>query len=339
MQKWGSRRGLKRYRCEQKHNFSIDFRQKPKPFWLEYFAGVPFRTLASGREVSVGTAVRLLKEELAALPRNEDITKQYCTRWSGVVCVDGVYVKVKGMGVMVFLYATDYAKHDIPTGILDFAENGAAFLRLFTMLKDVGYPLRYVVADEAPALKGALYKVFPETEVQLCHVHVLRNIRAMIHLSETDAMLSPFYRDIKKLLDTEGEGRRRTIWQEMARAQTIRDGEWEVLKSIRSRWDDLFRYETARRAGFSCPNTNNLIEGYNNHFKSRVKSIKGFEMISSAEQFVNAWMIRRRFTPFRECGGHFKHLNGHTPFSQTRNPGLPYPDIQFQISPKIPTQE
>lgn len=240
---------------------------------------------------------------------------------------------------MVFLCAIDYAKHDIPAGILDFAENGAAFLRLFTMMKEVGYPLRYVVADEAPALKGALRRVFPDATVQLCHVHVLRNIRAMLCLSEQDAMLSPFYREIKKLLDREGEAVRRSAWQEMTRSQTIRDGEWEVLKSIRMRWDDLFRYEKAQREGFSCPDTNNLIEAYNNHFKSRVKSIKGFEMISSAEQFVNAWMLRRRFTPFRECGGHFKHLNGHTPFSQTRNPDLPYPDIHFEISPKKPTQD
>lgn len=264
------------------------------------------------------------------MPKNELITKQYCARFGGVLCVDGVYVKVKGMPKAIpFIYGIDYVTHDIPAGILDFAENEAAFDRLFTILKDIGYPLRFVVADEAPALKSALARVFPGIGVQLCHVHILRNIRKTLHISERDKIHIPFFHEIQKLLVMQGAENRRSFWNEMARIRTIRDDEWEVLKSIRSRWGDLFRYESIRREGIACPRTNNLIEAFNNHFKTRSRSIKGFESLSSAERWLNAWMIKRRFTPFRECGNQFKHLNGHTSFEKSRNTDLPYPDILF----------
>ena len=217
--------------------------------------------------------------------------------------------------------------HDIPAGILDFAESDAAFKRLFRILKDIGYPLRYVICDEAPAVKSALQRVFPGTKVQLCQIHVLRNIRKELRITRRDATHLPFLRSVQDLFSLAGEEARRNFWKEMVRSATINDGEWEILKRIRSRWEDLFRYESIRKEGLACPRDNNLSEAYNNHFQARMGTIKGFESISSCERFVNAWMIRRRFTPFRACGKHFKHLNGHTSFSKSRNPDLPYPDI------------
>jgi len=325
-QKWGSRNGLKRYRCEQGHAFSIDFRPKPKLLGA-YLAGPSVRNIAAESGLKKSAIAEHLKRELSALPQNELITKAYCTRFGGVLCVDGVYLRVRGHEMMPFISGIDFITHDVPAGIIDFAESGVAFERLFNILKEVGYPLRYVVADEAPALKPALRKVFPQAEVQLCQVHVLRNIRKTLHVTTKDESHLPFFRNIQELFRMAGETNRRTFFLELTHSQSLKDGEWEILKSIRSRWDDLFRFESIRKEGLACPRDNNLSEAYNQHFQSRMSGIKGFETISSAERFVNAWTIRRRFTPFRACGEHFKHLNGKTPFSQSRNPDLPYPDI------------
>lgn len=319
---------MKRYRCEKKHSFSVDFRPKEAPLWKSFVAGDSLRGLAERHDLTSGAIAKRLKRELAALPRNEEITKQYCTRFGDVICVDGVYVLVKGFAKKIpFIYGIDYPTHDIPAGILDFAENEAAFVRLFLMWRDAGYQPTIVVADEAPALPGALCKVFPDARVQLCHVHILRNIRETLSISRRDETHLPFFRSMQKLLAMRGEENRRTFFQTMALSQTVRDGEWEILKSIRSRWDDLFRYESIQKQGISCPTTNNLIEGYNHHFKDRMRGIKGFESIASAERFLNAWMIKRRIQPFRDCGERFKHLNGKSSFDQSRNPELPYPDI------------
>ena len=325
--KWGSRRGLKRYRCEAGHNFSIDYRPKSK-LLDSYLAGPSIRNLAAEHGSRRSTIADRLRRELSSLPKNEIITQAYCTRFGGVLCLDGVYLSVKGFSKKIpFIYGIDFITHDIPAGILALAENEMAFGRLFSILEAVGYPLRFAVSDESPAILPALYKVFPGAGLQLCHVHILRNIRNELHLSSYDKRHLSFFLEIKNLLNTYLEENRRNIFQDMAARFGAHAIYADILKSLYSRSENLFRYESIRRLGLSCPKTNNLIEAFNGHLKSRVNSIKGFESLSSAERFMNAWMIRRRFTPFRDCGKHFKHLNGHTSFSKSRNLDLPYPDI------------
>lgn len=256
-----------------------------------------------------------------------------------MLCVDGVYVKVKGLERAIpFIYGIDVETHDIPAGILDFAENEHAFTRLFSLLRNVGYPLRFVVADEASALKSPLLRAFPGAEVQLCRVHVMRNVRTMLHLSPRDTTHLPFFRALQKLVILRGEATRQAYLSNLRTYERV--GLYgDALKAITDRWDDLFRYESAQKEGLRCPSTNNLIEGYNNHFKSRVDSIKGFESLSSASRWLNGWMLRRRFTPFHECGNRFKHLNGYASFERSRNPDLPWPEILGLSPPEIPTRK
>lgn len=61
------------------------------------------------------------------------------------------------------------------------------------------------------------------------------------------------------------------------------------------------------------PHTTNLMEGYNSQLESRLGSIRGFELFDTAKNYLNAWIIKRRFTKFTDCKIPFKHLNGKTP--------------------------
>ena len=285
----------------------------------------------------MGTAAGRVKEELKTLPGNEMLTQTYCARFGGVLCVDGVYVRVKGWKKATpFIYGIDYETHDVPAGVLDFAESEDAFRHFFTMVKDAGYPLRFVVSDEATALKPALQEIFPDAKVQLCYVHVLRNIKETLGITRVCTLHLPFFLRVRLLLKTRGEEARRgefkAIQEEYGRNPLYRF----VLSEVASKWDDLFRYEAVQRMGIRCPKTTNLIEGYNNHFKARVKNIKGFESFSSAMRFLNAWMIRRRFAPFTDCKKPFKHLNGYSSFEKSRNPDLPWPLIPGLSPPKHP---
>ena len=63
----------------------------------------------------------------------------------------------------------------------------------------------------------------------------------------------------------------------------------------------------------NIPRTTNLLEGYNSHLEMRLASIKGFEAIKNAKNYVNAWILKRRFTAFSCCREPFKHLNGKAP--------------------------
>jgi transposase-like protein len=61
------------------------------------------------------------------------------------------------------------------------------------------------------------------------------------------------------------------------------------------------------------PRTNNMIEGYNSQLELRLASIRGFETIESAKNYLNAWTIKRRLTPFTDCRKEFRKLNGRSP--------------------------
>jgi hypothetical protein len=61
------------------------------------------------------------------------------------------------------------------------------------------------------------------------------------------------------------------------------------------------------------PRTTNLLEGYNSHLESRLGSIRGFGSDTTARNYLNAWILKRRFTPLTDCRGKFKSLNGKTP--------------------------
>lgn len=63
----------------------------------------------------------------------------------------------------------------------------------------------------------------------------------------------------------------------------------------------------------NIPRTTNLIEGYNSQLELRLNSIKGFETFATAKNYINVWIIKRRFSKFTDCKKDFKHLNGKTP--------------------------
>lgn len=67
----------------------------------------------------------------------------------------------------------------------------------------------------------------------------------------------------------------------------------------------------------NMPKTTNLIESFNSHLQSRLKSIKGFKSFKTADLWLNAYFIKRRTQKFTDCTGKFKHLNGKTSLQKT----------------------
>ena len=93
-------------------------------------------------------------------------------RYSGILILDGKYIKVKGFRKAIpFLWALDYLTHDPLIGKLVRAEDTPAFRQIFFALKDMGYPLRAVVVDDRAGITQALKEAYPRAKVQLCHVN------------------------------------------------------------------------------------------------------------------------------------------------------------------------
>ena len=273
--------------------------------------------------------------ELKSLPNNLDITRQYCTYSSGILIMDGKYIKVRGHKQKIpFIYGIDYETHDILFGMLVSAEDEASFLRFFRMLKTLDYPLQVVVADDRTSLPLALKQVYPKIPLQLCHTHYLENIRMQLHI-RTDATHRCFFNALKKYVFDEYDNDEQLtdallhVWNTHGENMAIRK---IILLRIHERRKELFIYHTIQ----NCPNNTNLIELFNSHFNPRLRSLKGFKTKPHAELWLNAMILRRRTKPFTDCSPKFKHLNGKCSLEMSIKKQATWPEI---LGVKAPESE
>ena len=171
--------------------------------------GVPFRKLADLYDISQGKAFSQVEKEMNQLPENTHLSANYCNRWSGILNIDGKYVKVKGYNKKIpFIYCLDFLTHDLPAGLLAPSENNQTFLKLFRLLKTMNYPMKIVICDDSSALKLALSRVYPKAKIQLCHNHYLENLRQYLSV-RTEEKYQPFFYELKEAFKTKYHPKKR----------------------------------------------------------------------------------------------------------------------------------
>lgn len=294
--------------------FTVNYAASTPLLWIEHIDGVGFRRLGDENALSGPQTYARVIVELNQLPKNDWLTKQLCdmARFSGVLILDGKYVGVNEKRFeqkIPFLYGIDYTTHDIPYGELYLAEDEMAFSDFFTKLKNLGYHIRIVVADDRAGLKQALNKVFPYARLQLCQNHYLENIRRELNFRSVD-IYQHFFNSLKLHVFTPYLTDEQ-ITEGLKHVKDNHAGDnWllnNILADIEKRRNDLFAY----RHFDNCPNNTNLIELYNSHLNGRLKTIKGFQSLTSARRWLNAWVVRRRTKTLTDCEEKFKHLNRH----------------------------
>ena len=245
--------------------------------------------------------------------------------------VDGKYVKVKGYERKIpFLYGMDYTTHDLPICLLAQSESFEAWTQFFTKLKNMDYPLVSVTCDDNPAIKQAAKYVFPNIIVQICHVHFLENIRKTLRV-RTDETYRIFFADIEKYIFRVPmlgkENLERHIRWRSPRHQDD-SVKIAVMNHIFSHSEDLTAYVNARNwYKAPCPKTTNIIESLNKQLEGRLKTIQGFQNFQSAERWLSAWILRKRFTQFTDCRKPFKKLNGTYSLEHTRRGKVKIPKL------------
>ena len=324
---------MNRFFCKKgKHSFSVDHRKKPEPLWIAYVDGTPLRKLGDQLGRSAAQVHAQIKQEMNALPDNTRLSLDYGLRWSGRLCIDGKYVKVKGYPKKIpFIYGIDYLTHDIPVGILTFAEDENSFLKLFRLLKTCKYPLAVAICDEVAGIRNPLKQYFPKAKVQICQNHYLENLRQRLKV-RTDNTYARFFSRVYQAFSPDVYHVKRDlmlqhIYMDYRHDPMLR----QILLEINTRMPELFAFSYKQN---NCPNTNNLIESFNSHLQGRLKSIKGFEKFTSAQRWLNAWMIRRRTKPFTDCEEPFKHLNGKCSLEVVLKPNVDFPKILGVKLPK-----
>lgn len=268
------------------------------------------------------------------MPDCFELTREYCEYSSGILIIDGKYVKVRGYKErMPFIYAIDYETHDILFGCLARSESEEAFLKIFNKLKQLNYPLKIIVSDDRSSLPIALKQVYPDVPNQLCLNHYLENIRRVLNV-RSDPTHRGFFNSLKKHVfdEYENQGRLnevlRRVWLEQGKDWPIRKN---IILEINRRRKELFVYKVIP----NCPNNTNLIELFNSHFNPRLRALKGLKNQDNASLWLNGLVLRRRTKPFTDCGQKFKHLNGKSSLQMSIKKQAPWPEICGIKAPKI----
>ena len=143
---------------------------------MAHVCGESFRSISEVKSVSPATAYRKYHKALKALPHCADITRKYCTKFCGILVVDGKYIKIKGYDKKIpVVYGIDYLTHDIPTYTLSSSENYQALKKFFTSLRLLNYPLQSLVCDDNYNTFASCSSVYPNAVTQLCQNHFKEN--------------------------------------------------------------------------------------------------------------------------------------------------------------------
>lgn len=287
--------------------------------------GIPFRKIADQVGKTLGSTYRKYEELVSKIPDNNLFTRKHCNRWSGILVVDGKYIKVKGYDQKIALiWGIDFLTHDIPIFVLAPNENYEACKKYFTLLKEINYSLQIVICDDNINTKQTAREINPKVRIQTCTNHYLENIRRDLKY-RTEDKYKPFINDLKRHLFTQ-KLTQEIFLNKLAKIYEKYKTDDICVNYLRKINDDTEELIAANYV-INAPMTTNIIESYNSHLQGRLKSIKGFESYKSAKDWINAYILRRRFKPFTDCRTKFRILNGKSSISESRVIGQQLPNV------------
>ncbi len=285
----------------------------------DHLEGFSFRALAQKYNISVGNAYNKCFSALNDLPHCADLTRKYCSKYSGILVVDGKFIRVKGYDRKIpFIYGIDYHTHDIPTYLLSTAENSASLIKFFTSLRLLNYPLQYLVSDDNLNIPNACREIYPSMYWQLCTNHFKENIRRSLEV-RTIPTYQPFMREIESLLHFKrAEDDFNRVAKNILNKYKNDNTAVAALLDIERRKYNLMGFKIV-------PTTSNLIESFNSQFQAKFRLIKTFEDFKHADLWINGYLIKRRYRIFTDCTGKFKHLNGKSSIEISKKPNVDLP--------------
>lgn len=212
------------------------------------------------------------------------IAKHLKPNWGGNLVVDGTTIRVydwsakhfrhtkeqkRFLHKLIWIVAMDLETLDIVHQYLAEEETMIDLILFFREIKNIGYPLKGLVSDGNPDIKRSAQMTFKTPfNFQLCTTHYVRSLRTRL------------------------------------REEKITLKRYEELKTAiyKQTWipglpQELFTYQ-----GFKeLPKTNQQIENLFRQLKLRTHSINQFHSYNTAKNYLTAWSLARRFTPFTDC--------------------------------------
>lgn len=323
---YGRRKKTIRYYCKQcQRHFSVNpFFTDNKGILSDHLDGLSFRKLADKYHMSPMKVWRICEGELKKLPNNNQFTFNYCSKFSNIYVFDGKYFNIADQGHdWVLLWGVDYFRHDIPVFLLAPSENYQSWAKYFTYFRIINHYPQLVVCDDNANLKMAARKCFPSIKIQTCFNHFKENIRRDLKV-RSDSTYKDFMHRIEDVFDQKysNEVFNRKLF--FLYHQHCHDPVClSVLTNIEKYKSELLNYRGIPRA----PVTTNIIEGMNSHLEARLVALRSFQSIRYARLWFNGYILKRRFTKYRDCRGKFSYMNGKTGVEMTKKPGVELPHL------------
>jgi putative transposase len=273
-----------------------------------YAKGLTTRDIADhmrdiyGIEVS-GTMISTITDKVLPLVtewQNRPLATQYA-----LVSLDGIYFKVRDNGKIVnrsayVVLGTDMeGKKDI-LGIWIGQTEGAKFwMQVLTELKNRGVEDILIASiDGLTGFSDAIHAIFPETDIQQCIVHQVRNTMKYVPHKHKKAFVS----DLKTIYNAPSEE------AGLAALEEVKEGwpQYELhLKSWERKWTELsalYKYPPELRR---IMYTTNAIESLNRQFRKVTKTTSVFPHEEALGKLL--WLAQRDITrkwsmPIRDWG-------------------------------------
>jgi hypothetical protein len=235
------------------------------------------------------------------------IANHFPLRWSGVLAVDGKYVKsydrltkqlkgkwpdetLKAMNRKVWLCGMDYGTGDLPHYELAEEETKIDLVMYFRNLKKIGYPLRVLVCDGNVDIPSAAKHVFGDKIiVQLCTRHFVENLKR----HAKDLLNQPSVQNviflIQKIIEADNLEQAGKFLERLKQLPRLTIAEKELIALFKRDAEKLTAH--LLHPDIPIPHTSNDIENLFRQVNLRLKPIGRFNRWQYAANYLKAWAL------------------------------------------------
>lgn len=289
------------------------------------------RTIGRRKHLSKNTVSKVVTGTAKEVKGSIWVASNLKPNWGHVLSVDGKLIRVfnplakdyvgtsaekKYQLKKSWIVGVDVLTKDLPHYQVFDGEGKIDLYDFFKTLKDdIGYDLKVLVCDGVPETETAVRMVYgTDVGIQLCVRHFIE-------------MLKVYLRQERKEDRAETENLIITIWSSLGlkRENDCFDALKILTKDPKSRCQKLIVHSLERHIfeltthfrfqdQYFVPRYNNDVENLFKQVSLRLKSWNMFRNKQSANNYLKAWALHRRFTKFTDCRGHINRLkNGKAP--------------------------
>lgn len=270
------------------------------------------------------------------------IAKKFSPRWSGILVFDGKIVRVydklskqlKGkisdcelnwLNKKTWLCGIDYGTGDLPHYELADEEGKIDLVMYFRTLKEIGYPLRILVCDGNPDTPSAAKHIFGDNIIiQLCTRHFVEALKRHAGDEIKNENTLKIIKLIQRIIEADNleiAGEYLSLLNNITKKT---QAEKELIEYFKINAPKLTAH--LLHPELNIPHTTNDIENLFRQLNLRLKSISRFNKWKYADNYLKAWALLRRFTPFTDCRKKRRHRNGKAPIEIA---GADITDVNF----------